>query len=571
MDGSYSILKRLISTYVFKYKALIIFSTIAMIFVAIGNGMNAYLIQPMLDKIFINKDMSMLYSITFIVFGLAVMKGFASFFQNYLMKKLGQKIITEMQIDLYDHLINSDLAYINSFSSGKLISRFTIDINTMRNSVSTVLTGIARDFLSLVFLVGVMIYQNWLLSVLALIVFPVTIHPIIRLGKRMRKLATRTQEELGNYTAQLDETFKNIRIIKSYNREDYEISRASKIINGILGLYLKAARTESVSSPIMESFGGIAVALVVWYGGSQVMEGVTTAGSFFSFIAALIIAYKPLKTLSDLNTNLQEGLAAAKRYFALIDNKPEIRDESDASDLKVSNGEIVFKHITFKYGENNILKDFTLIIPPAKTIAIVGESGSGKSTLINLLLRLYDPNSGSIFIDNQDIKESYLRSVRDNIAIVTQEVAIFDDTVENNIAYGNLRASVDEITQAAENALVTDFCSLDAQIGQGGNKLSGGQRQRIAIARALLKNAAIMILDEATSSLDNIVEAKIMENIKRIRRGKTNLIIAHRLSTIIDADLIYVMQHGKIVESGTHEDLMKKEGYYYKLYLRGEE
>ncbi|MBN9543104.1 MAG: ATP-binding cassette domain-containing protein, partial [Alphaproteobacteria bacterium] len=197
--------------------------------------------------------------------------------------------------------------------------------------------------------------------------------------------------------------------------------------------------------------------------------------------------------------------------------------------------------------------------------------GSGKSTLINLLLRLYDPNSGSIFIDNQDIKESYLRSVRDNIAIVTQEVAIFDDTVENNIAYGNLRASVDEITQAAENALVTDFCSLDAQIGQGGNKLSGGQRQRIAIARALLKNAAIMILDEATSSLDNIVEAKIMENIKRIRRGKTNLIIAHRLSTIIDADLIYVMQHGKIVESGTHEDLMKKEGYYYKLYLRGEE
>ncbi|OJV15082.1 MAG: hypothetical protein BGO27_06560 [Alphaproteobacteria bacterium 33-17] len=571
MDGSYSILKRLISTYVFKYKALIIFSTIAMIFVAIGNGMNAYLIQPMLDKIFINKDMSMLYSITFIVFGLAVMKGFASFFQNYLMKKLGQKIITEMQIDLYDHLINSDLAYINSFSSGKLISRFTIDINTMRNSVSTVLTGIARDFLSLVFLVGVMIYQNWLLSVLALIVFPVTIHPIIRLGKRMRKLATRTQEELGNYTAQLDETFKNIRIIKSYNREDYEISRASKIINGILGLYLKAARTESVSSPIMESFGGIAVALVVWYGGSQVMEGVTTAGSFFSFIAALIIAYKPLKTLSDLNTNLQEGLAAAKRYFALIDNKPEIREESDASDLKVSNGEIVFKDITFKYGENNILKDFTLIIPPAKTIAIVGESGSGKSTLINLLLRLYDPNSGSIFIDNQDIKESYLRSVRDNIAIVTQEVAIFDDTVENNIAYGNLRASVDEITQAAENALVTDFCSLDAQIGQGGNKLSGGQRQRIAIARALLKNAAIMILDEATSSLDNIVEAKIMENIKRIRRGKTNLIIAHRLSTIIDADLIYVMQHGKIVESGTHEDLMKKEGYYYKLYLRGEE
>ena len=571
MDGSYSILKRLISTYVFKYKALIIFSTIAMIFVAIGNGMNAYLIQPMLDKIFINKDMSMLYSITFIVFGLAVMKGFASFFQNYLMKKLGQKIITEMQIDLYDHLINSDLAYINSFSSGKLSSRFTIDINTMRNSVSTVLTGIARDFLSLVFLVGVMIYQNWLLSVLALIVFPVTIHPIIRLGKRMLKLATRTQEELGNYTAQLDETFKNIRIIKSYNREDYEISRASKIINGILGLYLKAARTESVSSPIMESFGGIAVALVVWYGGSQVMEGVTTAGSFFSFIAALIIAYKPLKTLSDLNTNLQEGLAAAKRYFALIDNKPEIREESDASDLKVSNGEIVFKDITFKYGENNILKDFTLIIPPAKTIAIVGESGSGKSTLINLLLRLYDPNSGSIFIDNQDIKESYLRSVRDNIAIVTQEVAIFDDTVENNIAYGNLRASVDEITQAAENALVTDFCSLDAQIGQGGNKLSGGQRQRIAIARALLKNAAIMILDEATSSLDNIVEAKIMENIKRIRRGKTNLIIAHRLSTIIDADLIYVMQHGKIVESGTHEDLMKKEGYYYKLYLRGEE
>ncbi|MBN8828051.1 MAG: ATP-binding cassette domain-containing protein [Sphingobacteriia bacterium] len=567
----------LFGKYIFKYKRNIILAIIAMVIVAAGNGANAYMIRPMLDHIFISKNPSMLYSITFIVFGISVSKGLAAYFQSFLMKTLGQKIITDMQVDLYRHLIYSDLALINSFSTGKLISRFTIDINTMRSSVSVILTGIARDFLSIVFLIGVMFYQNWFLSLIAFTVFPLLIYPVLRLGKRMRKIAIRTQEELGTYTVQLDETFKNIRIIKSYANEEYEISKAKGIIDSILNLFIKAARTESLSSPIMESISGIAIALVIWYGGLEVINGTTTAGSFFSFIAALIMAYKPIKTLTDLNTNLQEGLAASKRFFTLLNTKPTITSLPTAHKLEVLNGNIEIKNITFDYPNGkNILNNFSLNIPAGKTVALVGESGSGKSTIINLLLRLYDCNSGEILIDNQEIKDVTLKSLRDNISIVTQEVAIFDDTIINNIAYGRFNASEEEIIEASKAAAASVFIEhlphkYQELVGHSGIKLSGGQRQRIAIARAILKNAPIMILDEATSSLDNITEAQITENLKAIRKGKTTIIVAHRLSTIINADVIFVMKNGNVIESGTHEALINKSTYYKKLYTQASE
>jgi subfamily B ATP-binding cassette protein MsbA len=491
------------------------------------------------------------------------------------MKYIGQKIITDMQVDLYRHLIHADVAYLMNQSSGKLISKFTNDIVTMRAAVSNLLTSLARDALTVVFLVALMLYQSVTLSLIAFTVFPLALVPIIKMGKRMRRVANSIQDELEHYTSQLDNTFHSIRVIKSYAREEFEIQKVGSKIDKIFQLYKKAITTSTVTSPLIEALSGIAVAAVIWYGGTEVLNGHTTPGSFFAFIMAFISAYRPVKSLADLNTNLQEGLASARRFFKILSIKPEIKDQDGALPLKVEGGEVVFKNINFSYPSGKkALNSLSFTIPAGKTVALVGASGGGKSTITNLLLRFFEQQSGSIYIDQQNLDSVTIASLRQAIAIVTQDVMLFEDSVLNNIAYGNLEASEEEIKAAAKLASAHEFIenlpqNYQTQIGPNGIKLSGGQRQRLSIARAILKNSPILILDEATSSLDPVTEQEIHNSFMGLRKNRTTLIIAHRLSTIIDADLICVIKGGEIVESGTHQALLSKGGEYSRLYATG--
>lgn len=571
-SSSFYLIGRLLKSYITPYKGTLFFAIVCMIAVAATTAIQAKLIEPILDKIFIDKNMDLLLYVAGLVLGVSIVKGLASYGQLFSMKYLGQRIITNMQIELYEHLLKADIKMFGEHGSGKLLSRFTNDIIIMRRSVSNVLTGIAKDMFMLVGLVYVMFHQNWLLAILAFTVFPVAIYPILRLGKRMRKLSHDTQVELGNYTARLDETFQGARVVKAYNREAFEAKRASHIMEDLFTLYVKAARTESLASPIMETLGGIAIAGVVWYGGYQVITGETTPGAFFSFLTALMLAYKPMKSLAGFNTALQEGLAAARRLFTMLDIEPEVTDKKGAKALKVSGGGIVFNDVSFQYSiDKSALQHINFTVPAGKTVALVGASGGGKSTIMSLLLRFYDPSSGSICIDQQPITDVTQASLRNALAIVNQEVILFDDTVSNNIRYGNLKATKKHVMEAARQAGADQFIKdlpngYDTVIGQHGLRLSGGQRQRIAIARAILKDAPILLLDEATSALDTVSEKHIQRALKTLMKDRTTLIIAHRLSTIIDADIIYVVDNGRIIEYGSHQDLLHANGAYKQLY-----
>lgn len=571
-DQSFYIIKRMVRENIAPYKKRVIIAIFCMIIAAGATSGNAWIMQPMLDKIFLEKDSSMLILIPFAVFGLAITNGLANYTQSVQMKFVGQRIVTDMQQRLFGHLIYSDIRYISQFASGKLISKFSNDINLLRRGFANVLTGLTKEILTLIFLVALMFYQNTLLAVIAFTVFPLAFYPIVRLGKKMRKISSNTQKELEEFTAHLDDIFQSIRLVKSYRREEFEIARAKTIMERIFNLYMKAARNESISSPIMETLGGISVALVIWYGGSQVLAGETTPGSFFSFITALLIAYRPLKSISNLNSALQEGLASAKRLYDILDHHPSIINPNDAKILPIGNKSIIFQNVSFSYyGEKNALNNINFVANPGEKIAFVGNSGGGKSTIMALIQRFYDVNNGNIMIDNLDIRDISLESLRDNIAIVNQEIMLFDDTIMNNIRYGRLDASNDEIIAAAKSAAADEFIKLlpdgyNSMIGQHGMKLSGGQRQRISIARAILKNAPILLLDEATSALDTISENLIEQAFARLMKGKTTLIIAHRLSTIINSDKICVIDNGEIKEVGTHLELLAKGGIYTYLY-----
>ena len=566
------LLKRLLKEYIKPYFLMLMIAIILMAIVAASSAIHAWMIKPALDDIFLNKSQKMLSLIPIIVIFIAIIKGVSTYFQNYIMKYVGQRIITNMQSRLYSHLIYADIDFLHKQSSGKLISRFTNDITMMRNALTNFLSGIAKDFLTIIFLIGLMFALDMTLALITFIVFPIAILPIIRLGRKMRKISASTQEELGNYTSQLDDSFQTIKAVKSYRREKYEINKADIILESIFNLYKKAIRTECLSSPMMEMLSGIAIAAVIWYGGYQVIEGNTSPGTFFAFITAFIAAYKPVKNLADLNTNLQEGLAAIKRLFKVLDTRPKIIDNKNAKKIDLKKGGIEFKNVFFSYNSQTpSLKDINIKIAPGKTTAFVGSSGSGKSTIASLLLRFYNANKGQIKIDGIDIQDITIDSLRKSISLVSQDTLLFDDTIEANILYGNPKAKRKEVEDAAKYAYAHDFINklpekYKSMVGQNGLKLSGGQKQRIAIARAFLKNSPILLFDEATSALDSISEKYIQDSIKKIRKNKTNIIIAHRLSTIIDADIIYVIDNGSVVESGKHHELLKKGKIYKKLY-----
>ncbi len=563
---------RLLRESIRPYSGRIIFAVICMFIVAGTTALHAWLMQPVIDDVFLSKDASMLAIVSLGVLAVSVAKGLATYGQNFLMQCLGQRIIADLQLKLYGHLLHLDISLINNESSGQIISRFTNDINALRASITVVLTGVAKDSITLIFLVTLMFYQSPTLAIIAFTAFPVAIYPILRLGKRMRKIATNTQEELGGFTTRLDETFKGIRVIKAYGQENFETGRAAKSIDNIYKLFVKAARNQSAPSAIMETIGGVAIAAVVWYGGSQVIEGGTTAGQFVSFITAVLMAYKPAKSLSKLNTILQEGLAAARRLFVLLDTKPQIVDKKDAVILEKA-GDINFKNVAFQYKQDKkVIKGISLNVPKGKKIALVGSSGGGKSTIMNLILRFYDVNDGAIEINGTDIRDMTMASLRANIAFVSQDIVLFDDSIAANISYGCPGVSHEDVVQAAKDAAADKFIEelpdgYNTMIGQNGFTLSGGQRQRISIARAMIKNAPVLLLDEATSALDPISEKRIQKALQKLMKGRTSIVIAHRLSTVINSDVIYVIKNGKIVESGTHGELLKKKtGEYSKLY-----
>lgn len=568
------LLKRLINNFVKPYYRELSFAIMAMIIVALCNSFHVLLVKPALDKIFVKLDKEMLLIIPIAMVMVGLIKAAATFFQNYYMKFVGQRIVTDIQAKLYSHLIYSDLPYIQQFSTGKIISRFSNDITSMRASLSNVLTGIAKELFTVIFLILTMFYLNWILSLLVFIIFPSAIYPIIRMGRKMRKISLATQEKLGNYTSQLDETFKAIKEVKSYHAEEHEIKKSNDILNNIFGLYVQAIRTESLSSPIIEIISAIVIASIIWYGGHEVIAGNTSPGSFIAFIGAFVAAYRPLKNLAELNNNLQEGLAASKRLFDVLDVNPNIINKPGHVDLLVDNPSIIFDKVNFSYNEQELFQDLSFEIEPRKLVAFVGGSGSGKTTITNLLLRFYEINSGKVLIDGQNIQDVSLDSLRTKVSMVSQDILLFDDTIAANIGYGKIGASVEEIKEASKAAAADDFISklpegYNTIIGQSGFKLSGGQKQRLSIARAILKDSPIIIFDEATSALDTISEQAIQKTIIALRKkGRTIIIIAHRLSTIIDSDLIYVLDKGKIIASGMHQELLNSSPYYQELYSK---
>jgi subfamily B ATP-binding cassette protein MsbA len=501
-----------------------------------------------------------------------VVKGASSFGESVIMTYVGQRIISDLQNRLFSHLMHLDLSFFHGTSSGDLLSRFTNDVNLMRNAVATTLVGFGKDTFTLLFLVSLMFYRDWTLACIAFFIFPLAVLPILRIGRRMRKVANNTQEELASFTGRLTQVFQGIRVIKAYQTEEYEANRAHAMIERIFALVYKSARVRSASHPIIESLGGMAIVIVIAYGGWQVMHHARTTGEFISFIGALLLVYEPLKRLSNLNANLQEGLAAAARVFTILDTPPTIQNSPTAKPLPPIEGNIEFKNVCFAYPDGKVaLNGINLKIKKAQSIALVGASGAGKSTIINLIPRFYDIQEGGIFVDGIDIRDVTLDSLRHQIALVSQEIMLFDTTIRENIAYGSSNATDAEITKAAKAAAAHEFIKhlpkgYDTMIGENGVKLSGGQRQRIAIARAMLKNAPILLLDEATSALDTDSERQVQAALKILMEGRTTLMVAHRLSTVVEANKIYVLNEGKIVESGDHKTLLENKGIYASLW-----
>lgn len=571
-DSAWYLSKRLFSNYIRPLKRKFPFAVLCMTITACTTSVSAWLIQLTVDHIFMDKSYNMLCIIPLAIITNSIINGIASFYESVIMKRVGQQIVSNIQIELYEHLIYADLKFLTKYPSGNLISRFTNDINILKNTISEIFTGIIKELLTLLGLIGFMFYQSSSLAFVVLIIFPLSFYPVLRLGTRMRKISKNMQEKLGDFTVRLDETFQNIKVIKSYCRENYEISRAKTIIDKFLSIFKRAAYVESASSPIMEILGGLAIAAIIFYGGLQVIKDETTAGAFVGFIMALLSAYKPLKSLSKLNTIMQEGLTASKRLFIMLDVQPEVKIEDSQTIINLKQFDIKFGNVFFSYKNNqNILNGVNIDIKQGETVALVGGSGVGKTTVLNLLQRLYDVDFGDVFIGGINIRKIRLDVLRRNIAFVSQDINLFDDTIMENIRYGKFGASDEEILDASMVAAAHEFITelpnqYNTHIGQNGVKLSGGQKQRIAIARAVLKNAPILLLDEATSALDSISEKKVQMALDYLKKGKTTIVIAHRLSTIETADNIFVLSDGKITESGCHNELILNSGEYSKLY-----
>ena len=558
--------------YMSSFKALIAPSMLLLALAALVTGAQAWMIEPAIDKALIAGDPFYIWAAPAAILAVALIKGGAAYGQTVLMNKMGFNLIAAMQADMMRAVLAADIAKLNRDGSGNLITRFINDSYMVREAAVKSITGMARDSLTVVVMIGVMFWQSWQLAAVTFILFPISVLPITIIGRKLRRVSRDLQERTGDLTTLLDDQLKGIKLVKSYCAEDFALSRAVGLFGWIAKLNLRAVEVRSRSYPIMETLGGFAVAALILLGSLQVASGEATPGEIMSFLGALMLAFQPMRGLANLNASLQQGLAAAQRVFEVIDVEPSIGERPDAVPLKPGPGGIRFSGVTFAYAPDKpVLRSLDLDVPAGKRVALVGPSGAGKTTIFNLLMRLYEPSGGMIEIDGQDIRSLTMGSLRQSIALVSQEATVFNDTVLGNIAFADTNPDRDRAMAAAQAAEAHEFIAAlengyDTQLGEMGNRLSGGQRQRLAIARALYKNAPILLLDEATSALDTETEAQVRTALERLMEGRTVLMIAHRLSTIVGADIIHVLENGELVETGRHEDLVSQGGLYARLH-----
>ncbi len=570
------ILKRLYLDYTKKYLNKIFLAVFFSILVASSTSATAWLLDPAIDKIFLNRDQSLLIFIPILIIIAFATKGISLYIAKVLMINVAEEVKKEIQINMLSSFIKADTENIENKHTGKYISNISFDVSQITNMLSISFLSFFKDGLTLIGLLTVMFFQNWKLSLIAIIMIPLASIIAKRLGKRMSKVVTEAQERSGDLNKYLIDLFKNHKIIKIFQRENYENIRSEKFVNDLKEKSIKIHTVFIRATPVMEVLTGIMIAILIFYAGKLIMSDELGLNNFFSFLAAMMLAYQPVKSLATINVGIGQGLSAGKRILPIIDNKNKIETNEYQQNLKLDKGTINFKKVIFNYQSNTgnkVLKDINISISGGKMTAIVGQSGSGKSTLLSLIPRLYDPKSGEIEIDNQNIKNINLSSLRKEISIVDQNITLFDDTIFNNIKYAKPDATDEEILKAAELSMCIDFINKlenkqNTMIGENGVKLSGGERQRLSIARAFLKNSRIILLDEATSSLDTETEKKIQAALDVLTYNKTTIVIAHRLSTILNSDKIYVMDQGSVVGSGKHGDLLKESDTYKNFYNR---
>ena len=568
-----NILKRLYQDYTGKFLNKILLSVFFSILLAGSTSSIAYLLDPAIEKIFIEKNQSLIFIIPALIITAFTVKGLSLYAAKVIMLGVAAEVSKNIQSDMLRSLIKADTQLIDNKHSGKFVANLTNDVNMITNLVSVAILNLFKDSLTLIGLLGVMFFQNWKLSLIALIMIPLASFAARKLGKRIGKISTQQMEDAGNLNTFLMEIFKNHKLIKIFQKEIYENSRAEKFLNAIKEKNRKIGIVFVRASPIMEVLTGIMIALLIFYSGKLIMSDELNINNFFSFLAAMMLAYQPVRSLATLNIAINQGLASAKRILPIIDTKNKIIDHKGSSEIKLINGDINFKDINFEYASNEtqVLKSINLAIQGGKMTSLVGHSGAGKSTILNLIPRFYDCTSGDIRIDNQSIYKSTINSLRKNISLVSQDTTLFDDTIKNNIAYANLNANQEEIEEAAKYSYANEFIDklpskYDTIIGENGVRLSGGEKQRLSIARAILKKSPIILLDEATSSLDAETESKIQKAINFLTKNRTTIVIAHRLSTILNSDKIYVIDGGKIVSEGTHKELLLNSSVYKNFY-----
>jgi len=531
----------------------------------------AFLVQPALDDIFVEKNATMLLWIPALVGLVYLLKGACDFGQYYLMSYIGQSIIRDLREQMFVRLEEMSVSFFVRHSTGELLSRMSNDVSLVQGAMTSAITGMARDAVTVVALIFLVFYRDFALALIAMVVFPLAIYPLLSFGKKLKRYSRRMLVSLEDITERLNETITGIRIVKAFAMEPYERARFVQVNDTLFNAFMRRFKVRALSNPMMETLGGFGVCAIVYYGGSQVISGQSTPGTFFSFMTALFLLYEPIKRINEVNLTIQEGISAGERIFSLLDAPLDVEDRLEAATLETVQQEIVFENVSFSYEDEPVLEDITLRVKAGEAVAIVGESGAGKSTLLDLLPRFYDVTAGRILIDGTDVRDVTQRSLREQIGIVTQQTILFDDTIRNNIAYGRPDLPLERVIEAAKAAHAHDFIgvlprSYDTLIGENGIKLSGGERQRIAIARALLKNPPVLILDEATSNLDSDSEKAVQNALEELMKGRTTLVVAHRLSTIRNVDRIYVLMDGRIAEEGSHDELLARNGEFARLY-----